>query len=496
VQFLTFKQASGKTEITSTARDAKGKQVNDETSTPDEVEVYALDGSPTSYGLHAGVLGPIETLAQSVSAMAPSTSPSLTIPLVFALAGSATWFVYLLATAATLLVGFCVSRFARLSASPGSLYSYAADTLPPFFGVTAAWGLLLAYLATGASVAGGALYYTTLLAQQFLHRAPPVLPTLAMVCAVAGLVAYRDVKLSAELMLWIEMVSVGLIVIVLALLLIHFGLHLDLDQFRFKRVSLPALGPALVLSMFSFVGFESATTLGGEARDPLRTIPRAVMQCAILAGIFFMLCSYSEVLGFRGESGKLSDSASPLHQLAAKAGVSPLGVAIDFGAWVSMFACVLACTTAAARVLMRMARGGLLPAMFGRANRRHGTPGGAIALSAGLMFVATAGLALRGVAGSDMYDWMGSLSVFGFLTAYVLVALALPFARRALGQHSHMVAATSILTVIVLILIAVFDLRSTTDEMHARIPYIYVGYIAAGITWSALRHKKTVPHRN
>ncbi|MGA2889084.1 MAG: APC family permease [Terracidiphilus sp.] len=470
--------------------------MNDETSTPDEVEVYALDGSPTSYGLHAGVLGPIETLAQSVSAMAPSTSPSLTIPLVFALAGSATWFVYLLATAATLLVGFCVSRFARLSASPGSLYSYAADTLPPFFGVTAAWGLLLAYLATGASVAGGALYYTTLLAQQFLHRAPPVLPTLAMVCAVAGLVAYRDVKLSAELMLWIEMVSVGLIVIVLALLLIHFGLHLDLDQFRFKRVSLPALGPALVLSMFSFVGFESATTLGGEARDPLRTIPRAVMQCAILAGIFFMLCSYSEVLGFRGESGKLSDSASPLHQLAAKAGVSPLGVAIDFGAWVSMFACVLACTTAAARVLMRMARGGLLPAMFGRANRRHGTPGGAIALSAGLMFVATAGLALRGVAGSDMYDWMGSLSVFGFLTAYVLVALALPFARRALGQHSHMVAATSILTVIVLILIAVFDLRSTTDEMHARIPYIYVGYIAAGITWSALRHKKTVPHRN
>ena len=31
---------------------------------------------------------------------------------------------------ATLLVGFCVSRFARLSASSGSLYSYAADTLP------------------------------------------------------------------------------------------------------------------------------------------------------------------------------------------------------------------------------------------------------------------------------------------------------------------------------------------------------------------------------
>jgi amino acid transporter len=226
-----------------------------------------------------------------------------------------------------------------------------------------------------------------------------------------------------------------------------------MDQFKLKGVTVSALGPALVLSMFSFVGFESATTLGGEAREPLKTIPRAVMQCAILAGVFFMLCSYSEVLGFRGESSQLSDSTSPLHLLANKAGISPLGIAIDFGAAVSMFACVLACTTAAARVLMKMAHGKLLPTALERTSRRHGTPGTAIALSAGLMFAATAALALRGVQGSDMYDWLGSLSVFGFLTAYALVAVALPFARRALGQHSHWVAAVSVVTVVVMILI-------------------------------------------
>ena len=454
-------------------------------------EPGASEVAEAHFGLHAGVLGPMETLAQSVSAMAPSTSPSLTIPLVFVLAGSGTWFVYLMATAATLLVGFSVSRFARLSASPGSLYSYAADTLPPFYGVIAAWGLLLAYLATGASVAGGALYYTDLLAHQFFHGTPAAVPTLAVVCAVAGYVAYRDVKLSAEMMLWIELVSISLIVIVLAVLPFRFGMHLDIDQFRLKGVSISALGPALVLAMFSFVGFESATTLGGEAREPLRTIPRAVLQCAILAGIFFMLCSYSEVLGFRGDSGKLSDSASPLHQLATEAGVSALGVAIDIGTLVSMFACVLACTTAAARVLMRMAHGGLLPVAFGRANPHHGTPGPAIALSIGLIFASTAELAVRGVGGSEMYDWLGSLAVFGFLTAYALVAIALPFARRALGQHSHLVAAVSILTVLVLILIAVFDLRSTTDAIHARIPYIYLVYIAVATLWYALRRNKS-----
>ena len=455
-------------------------------------KVYPHAGPAENYGLHAGVLGPVETLAQSVSAMAPSTSPSLTIPLVFALAGNGTWFVYLLATIAMLLVGFCVSRFARLSASPGSLYTYTANTLPPIFGVTAAWGLLLAYLATGASVAGGALYYSTILMQQFFHWAPPAIPTLAVVCAVAGWVAYRDVKLSAELMLWIEVVSVSLILIVLLVLMVHFGLHFDLDQFRLKGVTVSSLGPALVLSIFSFVGFESATTLGAEARNPLHTIPRAVLQCALLAGAFFMLCCYSEVLGFRGESGKLSETTSPLHLLAGRAGVSPLGVAIDMGAAVSMFACVLACTTAAARVLMRMAHGKLLPAALERTSRQHATPTAAVLLSAALMFASTVVMALRGVNGSDMYDLLGSLSVFGFLTAYALVAVALPFARAALGQHSHTVAVVSVITVIVMILIAIFDLRSSTDPVHARIPYIYLGYITVGIAVYLLRRKKAV----
>jgi amino acid transporter len=480
-------------------------------------EVYAR-AAAEKFGLRAGVLGPVETLAQSVSAIAPSTTPSLTIPLVFALAGSATWFVYLLATVAILLIGFCVSRFARLSASPGSLYTYTANTLPPVFGVTAAWALLLAYLATGASVAGGAFYYAEVLIGGFHRWGGPVpgglpailvlpyflagwflhsvgtggqaLIVLAAVCAAAGWIAYRDVKLSAEMMLWIEAVSVSLIVIVLAVLPIRLGFHFDPGQFRLTGASFSGLGPALVLSIFSFVGFESATTLGAEARDPLRTIPRAVLQCALLSGAFFILCSCSELMGFRGEPSQLSGSTSPLHMLASRAGIAPLGVAIDIGAAVSMFACVLACTTAAARVLMRMAREGLLPAALEKTSRERGTPSAAIALSAALMFLATAVLALCGATGSAMYDLFGSLSVFGFLTAYALVALALPFARRALGQHSHTVAAVSVLAVLAVVLIAIFDLHSTPDAAHARIPYIYLGYIALGIAWYAVRRKK------
>ncbi len=83
------------------------------------------------YGLRHNILTPWETLAQSVAAIAPTTSPVLTIPLVFALAGNGTWAAYALATVQVTLIAVLIGALGRRSASPGSLYSYATDSLPP-----------------------------------------------------------------------------------------------------------------------------------------------------------------------------------------------------------------------------------------------------------------------------------------------------------------------------------------------------------------------------
>src|ERR1700691_5072065 len=119
--------------------------------------------SPAGYGLRQGVLSPMETLAQSISTVAPTATPVATIPLVCALAGNGTWLAYVLAMAAILLVALCISRFARYSASPGSLYTYASMILPKWLAAVAAWSLLLAYIATGSSVIGGFYQYANLL---------------------------------------------------------------------------------------------------------------------------------------------------------------------------------------------------------------------------------------------------------------------------------------------------------------------------------------------
>src|SRR5208282_5620565 len=128
------------------------------------------------YGLRREVLSPMETLAQSVSTIAPTTTPVATIPLVCALAGNGTWLAYVLATVAVLLVAWCIGRYARYSSSPGSLYTYAAMTLPAWLAATVAWSLLLAYVATGSSVIGGFYYYAGLLLRHgATHAAAAVL---------------------------------------------------------------------------------------------------------------------------------------------------------------------------------------------------------------------------------------------------------------------------------------------------------------------------------
>jgi amino acid transporter len=188
-----------------------------------------------------------------------------------------------LASGATLLVALCIAQFAKTSASPGSLYKYAMDSLPPVAGCIAGWALLLAYVATGASVVGGFLNFTHVL-MPWTQSVPG--PLLAFgVTAIATLLAYQNVQTSTRLMLWIEAVSVSMIVVVVITLLVRNGMHLDRLQLGLEHVTASGVRFGVVLALFSFVGFESATTLGHEARNPLRTIPKAVVLSAVLTGV-------------------------------------------------------------------------------------------------------------------------------------------------------------------------------------------------------------------
>jgi amino acid transporter len=454
----------------------------------------ASSSSTPSYGLREHSLSPLETLAQSISTMAPTTSPTMTIPLVFVLAGNGTWLSYVFAIGGVLLVGLCIAKFASYSSSPGSLYAYAASAFrgktgeprSTWWGLVSAWALLLAYIVTGASVTGGFINYSNVLLQaNFHHQASPtLLAAIAILGATA--VAYRDVKISAQAMLWIEAVSVTMIVAVVGLILWKHGFHLDPEQWKLQGVTAPSVRLGVVLAIFSFVGFESATSLGSEAREPLRTIPRAVIQSALLTGVFLLICTYAEVMGFHGSPQSFGDSPAPMRYLAAQVGVRFLGPLIDVGAVVSMFACVLACITASARVLMLMAHHGLAHKRLTRTHKRNATPGGAVLVIGALMLLPTAALTLRGVNGSDIYAWMGSLATYGFITVYGQVTFALPFYLKLKGQLTTPLLLLSVAATAAMVLALVGTLYPVpTAAPYDWLPYLYLAYLVAGLAWFA-----------
>lgn len=447
------------------------------------------DGPKTShspsFGLRAGALSPLETLAQSISTIAPSTSPPATVPLVFALAGQGTAIAYLIAMALMVLVGFCIASFARESSSPGSLYVYTRGSLPPACSAITAWALFFAYICTATAVIGGFLLFSGVFLSFLPHsiHIPPIV-LVTFVAVVSLWVAYRDVKISARLMLYIEAISVTLIAIVIAITIVRHGFHLDLSQFSpalFHGSSGRGIGLGVMLAIFSFVGFESATTLGAEARQPLRTIPRAVIQSALLAGIFFVVCSYGETLGFHDSPVPLNQSDAPFFYLATHAHVSFLAHIIDAGVLVSAFAATLACVIAASRVLLLMAHHGLAHASLTHTSARHETPGFASAVSAVLAFLPAAVLVLRGCSGADIYNWMGTLAVYGFLTAYGMVAVALAVHLRQKGRlkpSGLLLAGGAVLAVL---LAMTGNFYPVPPAPLKYFPYVYASYLLVAL---------------
>jgi len=440
-------------------------------------------GQGGSYGLQSQTLSPLETLAQSVANIAPTATPSLVVPLVFALAGGGTWLAYLISVVGIIFVALAVNIFASRSASPGALYTYAAEGLGPSWGVITGWALFVAYIGTGAAVSTGfANYANVLLESATGHKLPSAVFITASIL-VAWVIAHRDVKLSTRLVLFLEFGSVALILVLVAATLWKYGLHFDTDQLTLKGTSISSLRNGLILATFSYAGFESATALGAEARDPLKSIPRAVLLSVVVLGFLFVLSSYVEVQAFHGEAVTLDKSPAPFHVVAAKAGLPFLSVLIDIGAAVSFFSCVLACINAGARVLFFMARHGVFFEGISKTHKRHSTPHVAVGISSVLVLLPVLFLSLRGAGDFDIYGWIGTLATIAFILVYLAILVAAPLYLRRRGELKswHVVSA---------VLGAVFLINGLSGNFYPAPPaplnwisWLAIALVVAGGAW-------------
>lgn len=451
----------------------------------------------SAHGLKPDCLPFGEVLGQSIAVIAPITTPAANLGLIFALAGTGTWLSFLIGVIGLTFVSININQFASRSASPGSLYSYIVKGLGPTAGVISGWSLVLGYLFTGMSVlCGFANFGGTIIGHLGIHISPITL--LAIGAAISWYFAYRDIELSARALLILEGISVFLILFLGIIIWAHKGFAIDFTQLSLHSATPSGVAMGLVLVVFGFSGFESATTLGDEAKNPLKSIPLSVLGSTILSGIFFIFMAYVEVLGFSDTTANLAQTEAPLSFLAQQVGIGFLGEIISLCTLISFFACVLGSINPAARIFFMMARHGLFHNSFGETHASNKTPHIAVTMCSLIMFLIPTSLTLFHIKLFECMAYFGTICSFGFLTVYILVSIAAPVylykIKKLRPTHllfSFLAVAFMMLPVIGTIGIPGSNLFPVPEAPYDAFPYLFLLYLITTCGWFILQRLRS-----
>jgi amino acid transporter len=351
--------------------------------------------------------------------------------------------------ALSFLVGRTVNQFVRRVAGTGSLYTYVSLGLGPAAGVVAGAALLLGYGFIAMFSLTGSGYYLDYLLSRFVPTAGTgslvtVVVITGMGAAVFAVIAL-GVRLSTRLTLLVETLSVAVIVVLIVALVARLQ-PVDTSALALGPTAPAPFAVGTALAVTAFVGFESASVLGVEARRPFQAIPRAISWTVLVAGVLYVVSAAAQQTGFAAIGADLATSASPVNELATAFGMQWVGWALDLGIAASFAACAIASTTALVRVLFAMGREGVLPATLGRASPRFRTPfvAGVLACSV-LTALPVLGL-LTGIPTWSLMEAELVVAALGYLTAYAMTCFAAPVFLRRIGELTTGVATTAVTT--------------------------------------------------
>jgi amino acid transporter len=421
-----------------------------------------------------------EALGQSVANVSPTLTPAVAVAVVAGMAGAASWLVYMLATISLVIIGVNIGKLAGKISAAGSFFIYVSRGLGASWGILSGWAMLAAYLFTAmALTAATALFLQDLLSSCGV----PILPRAILFAVISigvWLLAVRDIRISSRIGLTIEAISMSIILIVCFISWQAHGFTMDVKQNTLAGASFGSVAQAIVFGIFSYVGFESAATLGKETRDPHRIIPRAVILTPIIAGLFFIVTTYVITQGFGDNASKLGSSTGPMSDLVS--GKSEiLTLIIYIGAAISCFACALASINAFSRMLYSLGRYQLMHRSMGFVHSDHRTPHVAVTVGCVLNFVVCA--MFSGSAYTDLLGYFGTIASFGFILVYMACSVAAPALLRKLGEAKPADYIGGGLGTVLMILSLIGSVYPVPAAPYNYLPYGFAIYMLVGVVW-------------
>jgi amino acid transporter len=322
-------------------------------------------------------IGLVEVVFQSITYMAPAAATAFSIGIGVGLAGTVLPLSALVALVACTFCAIAIGQMGKFIPTAGGLYVFAARGLSPIAGFFVGWlyvGFSI-FLPPFLFILNGWFINNTMKSQGWWTGSPGWWFWGGLTALIVFGLTYFDIRLSAK-----AGIILGLIEIIaftaLSLTIIGEGGN-STAPFHPGNAEGGTRGifQASVFVITAFIGFEAASALGEESRDPRRNVPRGVVYSCIGIGLFYLFNTYAwnvgadmNIVGFHTRTGG-NDWVV-------------LGKEFWHNGWVLIFFALInsnigsasAAVNNCSRVLFAMGRSGSLPAIMGRVHRTHHTP--------------------------------------------------------------------------------------------------------------------------
>ncbi len=401
------------------------------------------------------VLGPVQLTSLGIGAVIGAGIFVSTGVTARQTAGPALMLSYVVAGLVCILSALCYSEFASMVPVAGSAYTYAYATLGELMAWIIGWDLVLEYAVSSATVAAGwSGYFQNLLGAagwKLPHAlAGPLVtydPGLGRLVATGSLINLPAVVIvvlvTAVLVVGIrESANLNTALVAIKLLAVLFvigvgAFYVDPRNWRpfapYGYTGLNLFGHHLLgakdaggnplgmlagaaLAFFAYIGFDSVSTHAEEAKKPQRDVPIGIITSLVVCTLLYI--GVVAVLTGMVPYGQL-DINAPVADAFARVGLRWAQVLISLSGLAGITSVLLVTMLSQARVLLAVARDGLLPqGFFGAIHDRFRTPWKSTLVTGAFVGVLAAFLPIGVLL---MLVNMGTLLAFALVCGAVLV---------------------------------------------------------------------------
>jgi amino acid transporter len=374
---------------------------------------------------------------------------------------------YLVAFCGVAVIAACLAEVASYFQEAGGPYLYTREAFGRFAAIQIGWLTWLSRVTACSGVANLFITYLSAFRPEVTTRGIRAVMMVALIGFLAA-VNYCGVSGGNALSNFFTVTKVLLLALFIAGGLLALAVH---PNIRVTAAAVPLTATncfqALLLMVYAYGGFESALIASGEASDPRKDAPFALLVAIVTATVLYVAVQVVVIHTLADPAATTKPAVDAAKQFLGSMGVTLVGV----GTLVSVYGYLSANMLHTPRVMFAMGERGDFPALFARIHPRFRTPHVSILVFAGVLTMFSIGGDFR---------WNASLSAISRLFMYGAIVAALPVLRKKRpGESMFRLPAGTLFSVIGLILTAVLIAQMHRTELIVMCITIAIGTL----TW-------------